>query len=354
MSPSPGREKEPETPTSLSVRSIRTRSCRCSSDPALESSPAWSPDGTTIAFLRRLGDRRSALVVISALGGRERVLAEVETPATSGISWSRDGASIAVIERLGDGLQRRSHFRRIPVEGGAEQEVRFSLASFRNANYPTFSPDGSSLAFLAAGGSWEGSVHVAELAGDSVRLAANLDGQRDRSGSNAQDGSELIVGRYTPLRVQSLLRVRLRDDAVSEVTVGGYPTQPSLSADGSRLVYSEQSSRFDISRFRIKGEEGGVDRFIASTRFDGNPQYSADGQRVAFSSARSGQIDIWIADADGSNPLQAHDTRRLRQPPLVTGRRPNSVRFRLRRQRGHLHRLGGQRTPRAGNAIGGL
>jgi Tol biopolymer transport system component len=37
---------------------------------------------------------------------------------------------------------------------------------------------------------------------------------------------------------------------------------------------------------------------------DANPQFSPDGKRVAFSSSRSGGIEIWIANADGTRPLQ--------------------------------------------------
>jgi Tol biopolymer transport system component len=46
---------------------------------------------------------------------------------------------------------------------------------------------------------------------------------------------------------------------------------------------------------------------IASTLLDTNPQYSADGTRIAFASSRSGSIQIWVSNQDGSDPVQASD-----------------------------------------------
>ena len=54
---------------------------RLTTDPAADFSPAWSPDGRQIAFLRRLdaGDvERCGIYLIPALGGAERRLAEID------------------------------------------------------------------------------------------------------------------------------------------------------------------------------------------------------------------------------------------------------------------------------------
>ena len=44
--------------------------------------------------------------------------------------------------------------------------------------------------------------------------------------------------------------------------------------------------------------------WIASTRWDSQPAYSPDGQRIAFASTRSGHYEIWMCDHDGSNPVR--------------------------------------------------
>ena len=43
---------------------------------------------------------------------------------------------------------------------------------------------------------------------------------------------------------------------------------------------------------------------ISSTRTEYDPHFSRDGRRVAFESDRSGELEAWLADPDGSNAVQ--------------------------------------------------
>lgn len=53
---------------------------RLTKDPAMDFSPAWSPDGRLIAFLRELPRGKTAIILIPQRGGSERILAEVTGP----------------------------------------------------------------------------------------------------------------------------------------------------------------------------------------------------------------------------------------------------------------------------------
>ena len=62
--------------------------------------------------------------------------------------------------------------------------------------------------------------------------------------------------------------------------------------DGHRLVYSQGTMDWDIWRLDLRrGPATGEaqTRFAPSTKIDANPQFSPDGERVAFTSDRSGQ-----------------------------------------------------------------
>ena len=76
---------------------------------------------------------------------------------------------------------------------------------------------------------------------------------------------------------------------------------------GHRLVY--QSGVLDTNIWRIPGPNAPKSKvepqkLIASTQADGEPQFSPDGKRIAFSSSRSGDEEIWVCDQDGLNPVQ--------------------------------------------------
>jgi len=111
---------------------------------------AWSPDGRLIAF--SASDK--TLRIVPAAGGTSRILAEV---AGSGLTWSPDGQTLAYVS--GGALWR------IPAAGGAPTKIETGLDA-RPAG-PAWSPDGKSVAFSATSG---GDEHELWLMEDFIRL----------------------------------------------------------------------------------------------------------------------------------------------------------------------------------------
>jgi Tol biopolymer transport system component len=72
-------------------------------------------------------------------------------------------------------------------------------------------------------------------------------------------------------------------------------------------VYARQTHDQNIWRATIPGPgdpPAVPELFITSTRLDGMPKYSPDGKKIAFGSSRTGTHEIWVANGDGSNPVQ--------------------------------------------------
>jgi dipeptidyl aminopeptidase/acylaminoacyl peptidase len=85
-------------------------------------------------------------------------------------------------------------------------------------------------------------------------------------------------------------------------------TRPSVARRGNRLAF--EKSEVDTNVWLLPGPASGVPLtfpgklLLASTRFDGEPKFSPDGKKIAFTSEQSGTRDVWVADADGSNQVQ--------------------------------------------------
>jgi Tol biopolymer transport system component len=77
---------------------------------------------------------------------------------------------------------------------------------------------------------------------------------------------------------------------------------PAWSADGNKIAFA--SWRDGNSEIYAMGADGsGVKRLTDTTAADWHPTWSPDGKRIAFVSDRSGRAEIFVMQADGSGPV---------------------------------------------------
>ena len=275
-------------------------------------SPAWSPDGRTIAFLRRLGGDRNELRLIPALGGSERKLAEIRIRTRNdrrlrSLAWSPDGRWLVVShcerEDFAEGLFL------ISAPTGEKRRLTQPPRSFRGDFTPAFSPDGRTLAFSRLPGATASDVYLLLLS-RAVRRSSAAD-RTTTCGPQIQFGLATDTTSFTSLRLRLTGPSELRMIAASGS--GGSEQVPLLEENirelslGRHLVYSRRTIETNIWRAEIPppGDPPAVPQLLlSSTRDDVQPRYSPDGKKIAFGSTRSGARELWVADADGSNPIQ--------------------------------------------------
>ncbi|NUQ12458.1 MAG: PD40 domain-containing protein [Gemmatimonadaceae bacterium] len=73
----------------------------------------------------------------------------------------------------------------------------------------------------------------------------------------------------------------------------------SVSPDGRTVMFDLLG---DVYTVPISG--GRATRVLGGNSMDVHPTFSPDGRRIAFVSDRSGSDQLWVANADGSNPVQ--------------------------------------------------
>lgn len=138
------------------LEDVRNLTPRGAGAAALDVTPAWSPDGTQIAFASNRDGSDFKLWVMNADGSNARPLTPTGAYADVLPSWSPDGQRLTFQRRNGDvyrvGL--------LPAAGGAPAFFEFD----GNAYAPAWSPDGQRIAFVGRIGS-EHDIHARDASG---------------------------------------------------------------------------------------------------------------------------------------------------------------------------------------------
>jgi Tol biopolymer transport system component len=291
---------------------------RLTTDPAIDGCPAWSPDGRLIAFVRvALDGSAREIHLISPLGGPPRRLGDFPARRDQ-LSWSPDGRWLAAarVRAEGETTRESGGIHLLPASGGAPRALTFpSPPTFDQT--PALSPDGRSLAYFSCEAVGNPACDLRVLSLDAERrpvgASRRLSSERVWSEGLAwtRDGRSIVYGVY----VDHLWRVRADGTSPAErVELAGPGAQaPFTVTSRDRLGFLRSLQDFDIHRYQVG--DAAATPLIASSGVEINPQYSPDGRRIAFESAREGDVSgVWLADADGSNP-----TRLTRGPGRAQG-----------------------------------
>jgi Tol biopolymer transport system component len=279
---------------------------------AHEDSPTWSPDGTQLAFLRfREDDKQWDLIVKPLLGGPETHVATVQH---WGIDWSPDGKLLAYRAREsapstpGHAEERINIYLFSMASGERKRFTRSSSNEATGDNGPLFSPDGQTLAFTRyiSGSGSGGYICVQRLEESEARCFEHTHGVIFDS-AWTPDSENVVFVTTTGLTGETeLIRVAISDGELTPLHFGNGADDLAIARRRSVLVYSHRFE--DHNLWRVPGPTATgppvPEKFISSTRDDFHPTYSPDGSQIAFISARSGAWEIWVAQADGSNPRQ--------------------------------------------------
>ena len=271
-------------------------------------SPTWSPDGTQVAF-HRLAGADTGIYVVPALGGPERKLRATRLPSTGGpwplfptISWSADGRWLA----FSDWLPADDHGRiyLLSTETGERRPVPIGPKCLVETQ-PAFSHKGEYLAYWCVRSFDESGLYVVPMAGGEPRRISSVRDQPFGLAWSAGD-DELIYASYraSVVRASGFQEVAIRSGLVNTIAFTNGAGLPTVSSKGDKLAYSLPSARSAILRRNLLQPGFPSVEMSPSSRDQSSPQYSPDGTRIAFASERSGVMGVWVSDEDGGNLVQ--------------------------------------------------
>ena len=287
--------------------------------PADDRYPAWSGDGSTLAFIRINGRTCDVMVMLLASRTERRVSScgNFEEPR---VSWSRDGEWLVESFAPGPDPIRGWQIARISTRTGVREPLTLPNPGMLGDYNPAVSTDGARIAFIRGiNGATSDVFTIPFNGGTPTRITWD---NQDLVGVDwSADGRSLIyatdrAGGYTIWRAQvpGLGAEALAKAAQPQLVVGGAAKlkHPSVARTSGRIAYESWSYEINlwetpiVDRLDLEGDLTPTLRPVIQTsdQWNHSPDFSPDGTRVAFISTRSGGAELWTANRDGTNARQ--------------------------------------------------
>jgi Tol biopolymer transport system component/DNA-binding winged helix-turn-helix (wHTH) protein len=335
---------------------VRLESEPVATRPGWERNPSFSPDGNEIAFDYVDEAASDPNIYVKVLGDEKMLRLTTQPGASFCPSWSPDGQHIAYTHyvELSPGNSERTVMLMTPL-GGSKHTIR-RLSAANGPCRVAWSPDGKLLAYADKPTDEAPGIFLMSAGGsDNHRLTIPPDKMLDLSPAFSPDGQQIAFIRISTMPAADIYTVSLSDGEPKRVTYlnksmghpvwtsdgsrilftvdgpasgvgaiysvrsdGGEPgrlllpdsnvSTPAVSRRGDMLAYEKSIFNMTIWKLTIPDSSEPALKFVASTRTDSEPDFSADGTKIAFSSTRDGTEAIWTCDADGTNAIRLTTT----------------------------------------------
>jgi Tol biopolymer transport system component len=227
--------------------------------------PAWSPDGTKIAFASKSDDIPPTFqIYVMNADGTGLIKLTNEGPysiwSNSHPAWSPDGSKIAFTS------DREESWEIWVMNADGSGQTRLTRFYGQDGS-PTWSPDGTKIAFssLLGGEHEERTIYMINSDG-----TMNADGTRLTKLTN-----------FDPyMRWQHM--------------------DPAWSPDGSKIAFTSNQGGGDIWVVNPWVVNAGETRLTDDADDKGSPAWSPGGTKIAFTSDRDGNYEIYVMNADGT------------------------------------------------------
>jgi Tol biopolymer transport system component len=203
--------------------------------------PAWSPDGSRIAFLREMGEGRFVIRTAPTFGAGECELAEITTRLgdVPRVDWSPDGKLLVASGRV---YPESETVLLLILVGGVRQQITAPPFGCWGDDEAIFSPAGNMLAFRRRTGPRTGDIYLHPMTSDAAERRLTWDECEIGGIAWSPGGDSLIISSRREGDLAGLWRISLSDRPPERLTEANETTVwPAVSRRGGRLAYVRRS-----------------------------------------------------------------------------------------------------------------
>ena len=189
-------------------------------------SPAWSPDGTKLAYVSF--EKKKPIVFVQSLTSGNREMVANYKGNNSAPAWSPDGSKLAIVLTYG----ANSQIYTIDANGGGLKQVTKSSAIDTE---PAFSRDGNWIYFSSDRGGRPQIYKIPAGGGDASRVT--FEGAYNVSPRFSPDGKSLVYIRNDGGKFKVALQ-ELGSGQVQILSEGSQDESPSFAPNGRVILYA--------------------------------------------------------------------------------------------------------------------
>ena len=263
----------------------------------------------SIAYQALDEDQDQWLVYIMSSDGSDRLpLAEGQSGFLSAPAWSPDGSRLAyAADRDGN-----SDIWLMDLDGGNQVNLTQDEAKDHS---PAWSPDGEWIAFASLRDSLYWELYLIRSDGTDLRRLTWWEDASDLSPTWSPDGSRLA---FASKRDGNWEIYTMDRDGGNLVRLTEHPeddTNPAWSPDGGRIAFV--STRDGYAEIYVLPVADGDPVNISNAPYSSEhgPTWSPDGGRLAFYSDRDGEWDIYVMASDGADAIKLTGEGSIDQVP---------------------------------------